>query len=262
MSNKQWIVWSIFLVAVASLAASARPAVTTKQVQFLHGTTPIQGVIAWNEQFKGRRPGVIIVHGGWGYSDNVRDQARRIAESGYVGYSFDMSGQGPVATHVEHSFSGAIDNNSAKAATRFNLALEQLRADPHVDPGKISAIGYCWGGAVVLNMARAGAKLDAVVTIAGVLDTQTPAVKGDVVSRILVLQGALDPIAPAQKIEALRKELTDAGVKFDIVVYPGVRHAFTQPYAKVVNSESIAYDANADRASWDALLKLFSEVYR
>jgi dienelactone hydrolase len=228
----------------------------------MHGGKVIQGVIAWNDQVKGKRPAVMIVHGGWGYTDNVRAQAQRIAESGYVGYAFDMSGRGSVSTHVEHSFGNEIDNNSVMMATRFYLAMDQLKQDPHVDPNKISAIGYCWGGAVVLNLARAGAKLDAVVTIAGVLDTKSPAQKGQVVSRILVLQGALDPIAPAQKIDALKKEMADAGARYEVVVYPGVKHAFTQPYAKEVASEGIAYDAEADKQSWAALLKLFGEVYQ
>jgi dienelactone hydrolase len=250
---------AVLLLLVSVRAASA--GVSTRQIQFMHGQTVIQGVIAWNDQVTGKRPGIMIVHGGWGYSDNVREQARRIAESGYVGYAFDMSGRGPVDTHVEHSFGNEIDNNSAMMATRFYLAMEQLKQDPHVDANKISAIGYCWGGAVVLNLARAGARLDGVVTIAGVLDTKTPAQKGNVVARILVLQGALDPIAPAQKIEALRKEMADAGASCEIVVYPGVRHASTQPYAKQVASEGIAYDAEADKQSWAALLRLFGDIY-
>ena len=257
--SRRYSLIAVLLVLASVWAASA--GVRTKPIQFTHGNRIIQGVIAWNDQVTGKRPGVMFVHGGWGYSDNVREQARRIAESGYVGYAFDMSGQGPVATHVEHSFSHEIDDNSVMMATRFYLAMEQLKQDPHVDPNKISAVGYCWGGAIVLNLARAGAKLDAVVTIAGVLDTKTPARKGQVVPRILVLQGALDPIAPPQKIDALRKEMADAGAKYEVVVYPGVRHAFTQPYAKEVASEAIAYDAAADKQSWAALLKLFAEIY-
>src|SRR5262249_22766725 len=113
MTKSRWIACGVLtaVTATAYLAASAPPAVMTRQVQFMHGSTPIQGVIAWNDQVKGRRPGVMFVHGGWGYSDNVREQAKRIAEAGYVGYAFDMSGKGPVATHVEHSFNGDIDNN-------------------------------------------------------------------------------------------------------------------------------------------------------
>jgi dienelactone hydrolase len=250
------------------LATSAAPAsadVRTREVEFTHGPTVIRGVIAWNDSASGRRPGVLVIHGGWGYTDNVRAQARRLAESGYVGYAFDMHGLGAVATHHESGGGEAgrvLDENGAMMATRFLMAMAVLKADPHVDPEKIGAIGYCWGGAVALNMARAGADLDAVVTIAGILDTQFPARQNMVHPRILVLTGELDPLVPPAKRDTFAREMTAAGAKFEVVVYPGARHAFTQPYAKEVNSESIAYDANADRESWSALLKLFSEVFR
>jgi dienelactone hydrolase len=171
---------------------------------------------------------------------------------------------GAVTTHHEHGAGAAgrmLDDSPAFAATRFMMAMAVLKADPHVDPEKISAIGYCWGGAVALTMARAGADLDAVVTFAGVLDTKFPAQKNHVRPRILILTGELDPLVPPAKLQAFTKEMTDAGAKFEIIVYPGVRHAFTQPYAKVVNSESIAYNAEADEKSWASMLKLFKEVY-
>lgn len=249
------------LVLLAGVWAAA-PKVSTREAPFKHGKAVIQGVIAWNDQVKGKRPGVVIIHGGWGYTDNVRAQAKRIAESGYVGYAFDMAGHGAVATHLEHSpVGGPLDKNLAMMATRFNLAVEQLKQDPHVDPGKISAIGYCWGGAVVLNMARSGANLDAVVAIAPVLDTTIPAQKDQVVPRILALLGDQDPVAPPQKIDAFRKEMTAAGARFEIILYPGVKHAFTQPWADKAGLPGIAYDAEADRQSWASLLKLLKEIY-
>lgn len=256
---------SVMLVMLLLAFAGATFAgVSTREIQFTHGSTVVRGLLAWNDQVKGKRPGVLVVHGGWGYTDNVREQAKRLAESGYVGYAFDMHGMGAVGSHQEHGGAAGkqLDDNPALMATRFYLAMDQLKQDPHVDANRISAIGYCWGGAVVLNMARAGANLDAVVTFAGVLDTKAPAPKNAVRPRILVLTGDLDPIAPAQKVEAFRKEMTDAGAKFEIVVYPGVKHAFTQPYAKEANMPGIAYDAEADKQSWAAMLKLFNEVYR
>ena len=238
-------------------------AVRTRQVQFTHGATTIAGIIAWNDAVTGRRPGVLIIHGGWGYTDNVREQAKRIAESGYVGYAFDMHGMGAVATHQAHGGAGLqLDESPAFMATRFFLAMDQLKADPHVDPQRISALGYCWGGAVVLNMARAGANLDAVVTIAGILDTKTPAQKNQVRSKILILTGELDPLVPPAKRETFRNEMSEAGASFEIVVYPGAKHAFTQPYAREANLDGIDYDPAADKASWAALLKLLQEVYR
>ncbi len=264
MKTTTRIVQALVLMILAASAAPASADIRTREVEFRHGTTVVRGVIAWNDGVPGRRPGVLVVHGGWGYSDNVREQARRLARSGYVGYAFDMHGLGAVATHHENGGGAAgrvLDDNPAFMATRFLAAMAVLKADPHVDPEKIAAIGYCWGGAVALNMARAGADLDAVVTFAGVLDTKFPAQKDQVQPRILILTGELDPLAPPAKRQAFAKEMTDAGAKFEIVVYPGARHAFTQPYAKEVNSESIAYNADADTQSWAAMLKLFGEVF-
>ena len=258
------ILHALTLVVMAAAAVPASAEVRTRDVEFRHGTTVVRGVIAWNDRVQGRRPGILVVHGGWGYTDNVRQQAKRLAEAGYVGYAFDMHGLGAVTTHHEHGAGAAgrmLDDSPAFAATRFMMATDVLKADPHVDPQKISTIGYCWGGAVGLMMARAGADLDAVVTFAGILDTKFPAQKNQVQPRILILTGELDPLVPPAKIQAFTKEMTDAGAKFEIVVYPGARHAFTQPYAKVVNSESIAYDADADQKSWASMLKLFREVY-
>jgi dienelactone hydrolase len=238
--------------------------VRTRPVQFTHGGTTINGIIAWDDAVTGRRPGLLIIHGGWGYTDNVREQAKRIAESGYVGYAFDMHGMGAVATHQTHGSAAGrqLDDSPAFMATRFFLAMDQLKADPHVDPQRISALGYCWGGAVVLNMARAGANLDVVVTIAGILDTTTPAQKNQVGSKILILTGELDPLVPPAKRETFRKEMSEAGARFEIVVYPGAKHAFTQPYAREAKMDGLDYDPAADKASWAALLKLLQEVYR
>ena len=264
MKTTTGIAHALVLMVLAAVAAPAAADVRTREVEFRHGTTVIRGVIAWNDRVPGRRPGVLVVHGGWGYSDNVRQQAKRLAESGYVGYAFDMHGLGAVTTHHEQGAGIAgrmLDDSPAFAVTRFMMAMDVLKADPHVDPQKISAIGYCWGGAVALMMARAGADLDAVVTYAGVLDTKFPAQKNQVRPRLLILTGELDPLVPPAKLQAFTKEMTDAGARFEIIVYPGARHAFTQPYAKVVNSESIAYDADADQKSWASMLKLFKEIY-
>ena len=210
-----------------------------------------------------RGPGVIIIHGGWGYSDNVRAQAERLAESGYVGFAVDMYGMGPVETHLEddRGMRRLLNENPLLRATRFNLAVERLQQHPRVDPERISAIGYCWGGEVILEMARAGASFDALITFAGILSTDNPAPAGYVVPRILVLHGDSDPYAPREQVEAFRQEMTAAGADFEIVVYPDVAHAFSQPYAREANMEGIAYDEQADNDSWRRMLALLDAVY-
>jgi dienelactone hydrolase len=262
-------------VAVLVGAKTASADVRTQPAPFtLEGAT-VNGLIGWNDEVKSKRPAVIVIHSLWGYNDHVREQVKRLAEAGYVGYAFDMGGGGPVATHIEHgpTMMAQYGIPLQKKIDKFNAAIALLKRDPHVDPNRISAIGYCWGGAVVLDMARNGLDLGAVVTFHGTLDTQSPAQKGRVKARVLVLTGELDPYAPARAVDAFRKEMTDAGAKFEIVTYPGVMHAFTEPYA---NQEfvdlagerargadrGIKYNAGADAQSWAAMLKLFKEIYR
>ncbi len=245
------------------LASSVMAEVESRVIHFTHGDVVVEGVIAWDDAATDTRPGVVVIHGGWGYSDNVRAQARRLAKSGYVGYAVDMYGMGPVDTHLEddRGARALLSDNPLLRAMRFSLAVERLKDDPHVDPARISAIGYCWGGEVILEMARAGAELDAVVTFAGILSTSNPAPKGYVHPRVLVLHGDRDPFAPREQVEAFRREMTEAGADFEIVVYEGVEHAFTQPYARDANMNGISYDADADQASWAAMLTLFRDVY-
>jgi dienelactone hydrolase len=256
-------------------AGRAAPAdVRTKEMPFKHDGKVVQGLVGWNDQVQGKRPGVIVIHSLWGYNNHVREQVTRLAESGYVGYAFDMGGSGSVETHVDHDKEMSRQNAGipAQRVARFAAAMEQLKHDPHVDPNRISAIGYCWGGAVVLDMARAGVTLDSVVSFHGTLSTQTPAQKGQVKSRVLVLTGELDPYAAPKAVETLRKEMTEAGATFEIVTYPGIMHAFTEPYAKeeIVDlggtpargvDRGIKYSAEADNQSWAAMLKLFKEMY-
>jgi dienelactone hydrolase len=175
-----------------------------------------------------------------------------------------MFATGKIDGHLEHSgpVMGQLDKNPALIKARFDAALALIKTDPRVDPDKISAMGYCWGGTVVLNMARAGTDLDAVVVFHGGLETATPAKKGQVKARILVLNGGADPIVPLKQVEPFKKEMTDAGVRFDVVIYPGVKHSYENPYADHAGSNAMAYNADADRNSWASMLKLLGEVYK
>tara|TARA_B100001123_G_scaffold418094_2_gene521631 strand:+ start:12859 stop:13647 length:789 start_codon:yes stop_codon:yes gene_type:complete len=261
MKNNIRNVLFLFLWGCATSPVSAE--VVSEVVHFTHGETFVEGVVAWDDSVTAPRPGVIIIHGGWGYSENVRAQAERLAESGYVGYAVDMYGMGPVETHLadDRGARSLLNDNPLLRGVRFNLAVERLKRHPRVDAGRISAIGYCWGGQVILEMVRAGSLFDAVVTFAGILSTANPAPPGFVSPRLLVLHGDSDPYAPLEQVELFREEMTNANADFEIVIYPDVEHAFTQPYAKDAGMEGISYDPEADVASWNAMLELFKEVY-
>lgn len=253
----------VALVAAALTLAPPRARVQTREVEYRQGDTVLKGFIAWNDAARGRRPGVLVVHEWWGLNQHARNQARRLAEAGYVGFALDMYGNGKVTTHPQdaQAFVAEVTKDPAVLAARFNAALAELRRDPHVDTTRIAAIGYCFGGAVVLGMARSGADLAAVVTFHGALATQAPAQPGKVKARILVLAGGADPFVPPEQVEAFKKEMQAAGARFEVVSYPGAKHGFTNPDAASYGMEQLAYDAAADRQSWAAMLKLFREVF-
>jgi dienelactone hydrolase len=176
-----------------------------------------------------------------------------------------MYGGGKLATHPDDAqkFMDEALKDPAGLLARFNAALAALKSDPHVDPTRIAAIGYCFGGSVVLNMARAGhPDLDAVVSFHGILGTQTPAKKGAVHARVLVLTGTDDSMVPAADVEAFRKEMESAGATYAIVTYPGARHSFTNPSAGTHGMAALAYHPEADKQSWVAMLTLFKDVWR
>ena len=251
------------LAAALLTQGPPRARVQTREVEYRQGDTVLKGFIAWNDAATGKRPGVLVVHEWWGLNEHARNQARRLADAGYVGFALDLYGNGKVTTHPKdaQAFVAEATKDPAVLAARFNAALDVLKKDPRVDTTRIAAIGYCFGGAVALGMARAGAPLAAVVTFHGALSTQTPAQRGKVKARILVLAGGADPFVPPEQVDAFKKEMQAAGAHFEVVSYPGAKHGFTNPDAATYGMEQLAYNATADRASWAAMLKLFREVF-
>lgn len=256
------ILMGAFLLTLP-LAASA--AIQTREIQIKQGGTILKGFVAWDDAVAGRRPGILVVHEWWGHDEHARTQARRLAEAGYVGFALDMYGSNKLAAHPDEAqkFMAEAVKDRATMVARFNAALAELKADSHVDPSRMAAIGYCFGGAVVLNMARAGhPDLDAIVSVHGVLGTETRAKKGAVHARVLVLTGADDTMAPPADVDALRKELDAAGATYTVVTFPGARHSFTNPKADTHGMEALRYNAEADKRSWAAMLVLFKDMWR
>jgi dienelactone hydrolase len=255
---------AVACLAVASAASAASAEVKTREVEYRQGDTVLQGFMAWNDASPGKRPGVLVVHEWWGHNEHARRQARRLAEAGYVAFALDMFGKGKLATHPAdaQAFVAEATKDPEVVAARFNTALDLLKQDPHVDPTRIAAIGYCFGGSVVLDQARSGADLKAVVTFHGALGTSQPAQPGKVKARVLVLTGGADPMNPPPTVAAFKKEMTDAGARFEVISYPGARHSFTNPDAGKYGMDALAYNAQADKQSWAAMLKLFKTVLR
>lgn len=244
-------------------AAPTGPKIETREFTYTQGTTPLKGFIAWDANATGKRPGVLVVHEWWGHNEHARNQARRLAEAGYVGFALDMYGDGKVTTHPDsaQAFMIAAVKDARTMGLRFAAALEQLKQDPHVDSTRVAAIGYCFGGAVALSMARAGVPLAAVATFHGALGGLAPIGPAGVSARVLVMTGEADPMVPAKDVEAFRKEMTAARANFRIVAYPGVKHSFTNPNADKVGMDGLAYNADADRQSWTELTTMLGEVF-
>ena len=206
----------VMVVAALGVATAAFAEVKTQEFEYRQGDTVLQGFLAWNDKTPGKAPGVLVVHEWWGHNAHARSQAKRLAAAGFVVLALDMYGKGKLAQHPADAtaFMQEATKDPEVVAARFNAALDLLRKDPHVDARRNAAIGYCFGGGVVLDMARSGADLKAVVSFHGSLGTASPASPGKVKARILVLTGAADPMTPSTLVSSFKREMSDAGAKF------------------------------------------------
>lgn len=261
---------SIFMLAACggnetkTPAPPAGPDIQTRQVSYTAGTTPLQGLLAWDASVQEKRPGVLVVHEWWGHNEHSDEQARRLARAGYVGFALDMYGEGKNTVHPEsaQAFMQAAVGDMDAMVARFQAALAQLKADPHVDSTRIAAIGYCFGGAVVLGMAQSGMDLKSVVSFHGAMPPAMDVPQGSVKARILILAGEADPMVPAAAIDSFATRLTAAGADVQVVRYAGAEHGFTNPKAASFGMDGLKYDAKADEESWAAMLKLFGETLK
>ncbi len=260
---KAHLAWTA-AAAWLGIATVASAEVKTREIEYQQDGTTLQGTIAWDYAAKGKRPGILVVHEWWGHNDHARRQAERLAKAGYVGFALDMFGKGKLAEHPEdaQAFVAEATKDPAVERARFDAARAQLVEDPHVDPRRIGAIGYCFGGGVVLDMARAGEDLGLVATFHGSLATQHPAEKGKIKPRLLVMTGLDDPFVPASQVAAFEKEMKDAGATLEVIRYPGAKHSFTNPDAGTHGMDALAYNADADIKSWAALLKTLKRAFK
>lgn len=257
----------LVVVAVFAGLAAAAPKIEGKPVEYSAGGVTLKGYIAYDANVKGKRPGVLVVHEWWGQNEYVRKRARMLAEMGYTALALDMYGEGRLASHPDDAgkFSSELMKNFPVAKGRFLAALDFLKKQPTVDPDRIGAIGFCFGGGVVLNMARQGVDLKGVASFHGSLAVVKPDKPTPIKAAVRVYNGADDKFIPAEAIEALKKEMADQKVNFKFVNYPGAVHSFTNPEATELGkkfSMPIAYNAAADKESWADMQKFFKEIFK
>lgn len=215
----------------------------------------------------GLRPGIIVVHEWWGHNEYVRKRAEQLSKLGYHAFALDMYGEGKLASHPKDAktFAMTAMKDQKLMKKKFEKALEVLKSKEGVDPNNIAAIGYCFGGAVVLNAARSGVDLKGVVSFHGSLKSPVKAKKGNVKAKILVLNGAEDPMITQKDIKNFKREMKRAQASYEFVNYPGALHAFTNPGATAVGEKfdlPVAYDKSADEKSWKMMKEFFNTILR
>jgi dienelactone hydrolase len=241
------------VLAMAVLFAGVSPAraeMKTEVVEYRHGDVVLEGYLAYDDSVQGKRPGVLVVHEWNGHSGYVRQRAEQLARLGYVAFASDIYGKGVLAKDTKEA--------ARLAGIYLGAGLDVLRNRPEVDPTRLAAIGYCFGGSTVLELARSGADLKAVVSFHGLLDSPTPEDARNIKGKVLVLHGGDDPYVPMKQVEAFQEEMRKGGVDWQFVTYGGAVHRFTNPEAGSDNSKGVAYNERADRRSWQAMKTFFA----
>jgi dienelactone hydrolase len=251
-----------------SIAGPALAEIKETPVTYSDGETTMKGFVVYDTAKKGKRPGIVIVHEWWGVTKHMHDEAQRLARQGYTAFIADMYGDARTADNPKDAgaLSGSVMKNPKTMESRFNAAREQLAKQPTVDPARIGAVGYCFGGAVVLNMARAGDDLAGVVGFHASLGLNTPApAPGTVKAKILVLNGADDPFVKKEQYATFKADLDAAKADYRVIEYPGAVHAFTNPEATALGKKfnlPLRYDAKVNKEAEGEASKFFAGVFK
>jgi len=259
------VLLSLVLAPIATLMIplSAFAALRTQVVEYKQGDTVLEGYLAYDDAIKTPRPGVMVVHEWTGIGDYVKKRTEQLAQMGYVAFAADIYGKGirPNNPKDAAAQAGIYRGNRPLLRDRARAGLAVLQNNPLVDANRIAAIGYCFGGGTVLELARSGASVAGVVSFHGNLDTPNPADAKNIKGKVLVLHGAIDPYVPDSQVDAFEKEMNEAGVDWQLVSYGGVVHSFTNPSAGNDKSKGSAYDASADKRSFAAMKLFFDEIF-
>lgn len=248
------------LLLALPLAAGA--AVQIEPVEYQDGDAKLTGYLMYDDAITGKRPGVIVAHEWWGLNDYVKSRAEKLAELGYVAFALDMYGDQRVTEHAQEAggWMKQITENVDQWQARALAGLDVLKQHERVDPERLAAVGYCFGGATVMQMAYAGADLDGVVSFHGSLPPATEEQQKQIRSSVLVAHGSADSFVPPERVQAFQQALDAAGADWRMITYGGVRHGFTNPSAGDYGIENLAYDAQADEDSWAEMKSFLSSV--
>jgi dienelactone hydrolase len=237
-----------------------------QEIIYSEGETSMKGYLIYDGDIEDERPGVLVVHEWWGHNDYARERARMLAELGYTALAVDMYGDGIQADHPDDAGKFAMEmyKNIETAQARFMAAYDLLKKHETTDQNKIAAIGYCFGGGVVLHMARIGTDLKAVASFHGSLQPVEPAEEDKVDAFVLVCNGADDPMVTEEEITTFKKEMDDANVQYEFINYEGAMHSFTNPAADSLGQKfelPVKYNEKADKDSWEKMKDVFNKAF-
>jgi len=253
----------LLIALLTSLTSTPHAEVSENAVEYSTGGVTCEGLHVVDRTKSGKLPSVLIVHQWTGVSENEKMRARMLAELGYNVFVADIYGKGirpqPPEAGKE---AGKYKTDRKIYRERLLAGLEQLRKTPQAESGQIAAIGYCFGGTGVIELARSGAVVKGVVSFHGGLDSPAPADGKNIKGKVLALHGADDPFVPARDLAAFEQEMKDAGVDYKLVQYPGAVHAFTQKAAGSDSIKGAAYNEAADKASWEEMRQFLDRLFK
>jgi dienelactone hydrolase len=237
-------------------------AIKTKTIEYKQGNTILEGYLAYDDAIKIKRPGVLVVHEWNGLQFYAKKRTEQLAKLGYVAFAADIYGKGIRPKNIEESGKQATIYRQDRKLLRerAKAALQVLQKYPLTDSKRIAAIGYCFGGGTVLELARSGVNISGVVSFHGSLDTPNPNDAKNIKAKILVLHGADDPYVPEEQVQGFAREMRLGNVDWQLISYGGVLHSFTNPEAKN-NPKGALYNPIADQRSWQAMRQFFAEIF-
>jgi dienelactone hydrolase len=251
------------IAAMSILSGAARAAIKSEPVEYRVGETTFKSLIVYDDTATGKRPGIAVYPEWWGLDDYAKHRAQMLAELGYVAIAVDLFGDGQTTSDPAQAgkWAGALKADRKVLRERANAGLEQLKRNPHVDASKLGAIGYCFGGTTAIELGRSGADVKAIVTFHAGLDSPTPADGKNIKGTLLVCHGGDDAFETLKDIEAFKQEMRENHVDWEMNVYGGAVHSFSNPSADKHGIPGIAYNAKADHRSWQAMRTAFEEAF-
>lgn len=251
-----------FLILLGILVMTAEAKVTLSKVEYLDGDKTYEGVVAIDSNIKGKKPAVVVFHNWMGITAETESKITELAKLGYVAMAADIYGKGirPKDTKEAGTLATMYKNDRKLLRAHVNLALEELKKQKHVDTKKLFATGYCFGGTAALELARSGAPLLGTVSFHGGLSNPAPADAKNIKGQVEVFHGAIDPFVPADEVAAFKKEMDDAKVTYQFTAFSGTVHSFTEKAAGDDVTKGAAYNAIADKRSWDAMKNFLKEL--